>query len=627
MFQRISIKAIILTIIIAGGVTVMAISLFTTGMFRTASLEFQGQSVARLLGTTIDAEMLNLQKPSAELGGYVLKGKETKILVKEVAKSGDAAARQELAKKLSDLFNTKFVNTGILDLKSIRLYDKNLNPMVQSERGPADFPSKLPEELRKMAAGRKGAERMKRLGALWSWNNQPYYSTLVPLGGLRLIGFTEVVTSPVFQLKSLSNTVGLPVLLNDTADKELLKDGDWEQANQENRSIVEYTARSNLGQPSFVVEALEDFTDLNAGIKDIQTKILAIFAALIFLGILGSLWILRQALFIPVAETVKAMKRVADGDLTVTCSANGNGLKEISVIQSTLSNLIQRLSSDVNGVVSSSQHITSQVSELDQVAHDTNDLMQDQRDQLGLMATAMEEMVSTVQAVAKSATEAAGAADYANKEAESGHQVVDETVNRIEGLAEQMDNTTVTIQQLGQDTDNIGAVLDVIRGIAEQTNLLALNAAIEAARAGEQGRGFAVVADEVRSLASRTQQSTQEIQDMIEHLQDGARKAVSAMEQNRSDTSKSVDQAGKLNEFLGRIIKSVMATTDMITQIASAAEEQSMVAEEINLNVVKIGDAAEVSAQGAQRTSSVGEELTSQSERLKGLVSRFKVNS
>jgi len=625
MFQRISIKAIILTIIIAGGVTVMMISLFTTGMFRTASLEFQGQSVARLLGTTIDAEMLNLQKPSAELGGYVLKGKETKILVKEVAKSGDAAARKELAKKLSDLFNTKFVNTGILDLKSIRLYDKDLNPIAQSDRGPADFPSKLPEELRKMAAGRKGAERMKRLGALWSWNNQPYYSTLVPLGGLRLIGFTEVVTSPVFQLKTLSHTVGLPVILKDTADKELLKAGDWEQANEENRSIVEYTARSNLGQPSFVVEALEDFTDLNAGIKDIQTKILAIFAVLIFLGILGALWILRQALFIPVAETVKVMKRVADGDLTVTLSTKG--LKEISVITSTLTDLIQRLSSDVNGVVSSSQHITSQVSELEQVAHNTNDLMQDQRDQLGLMATAMEEMVSTVQAVAKSATEAAGAADYANKEAESGHQVVDETVNRIQGLAEQMDNTTVTIQQLGQDTDNIGAVLDVIRGIAEQTNLLALNAAIEAARAGEQGRGFAVVADEVRSLASRTQQSTQEIQDMIENLQDGARKAVSAMEQNRNNTSKSVDQAGKLNEFLERIIQSVMATTDMITQIASAAEEQSMVAEEINSNVVKIGDAAEISVQGAQRTSSVGEELTSQSERLKRLVSRFKIHN
>jgi methyl-accepting chemotaxis protein len=625
MFQRISIRAIILTIIIAGGATVMAISLFTTGMFRTASLEFQGQSVARLVGTTIAAEMLNLQQPSAELGSYVLKDKETKKLVKQIAKSKDDDAQKVLSAKLSELFNTKFVNTGILDLKSIRLYDKDLNPLVQSDRGPADFPSKLPEELRKLASGRKGAERMKRIGALWNWNNQPFYSTLVPLGGLRLIGYTEVVTSPVFQLKSLSQTLGLPIILKGTSGKELLKSGDWDQAEQESFSVVDYMARSNTGQPALAVEALEDFSELNAGIQDIQVKILAIFAALIFLGISGALWVLRQALFIPVAETVKAMKQVADGDLTV--SMTSKGLKEIAIITSTLTDLIQRLSSDVNGVINSSQQVTKQVSELEQVATDTNDRMQDQRDQLGQMATAMEEMVATVQAVAKSATEAAGAADYANKEAESGHQVVDETINRINGLAEQMDNTTVTIQQLGQDTDNIGAVLDVIRGIAEQTNLLALNAAIEAARAGEQGRGFAVVADEVRSLASRTQQSTQEIQDMIENLQDGARRAVTAMEENRNNTGKSVDQAGKLNEFLNRIIHSVMSTNDMITQIASAAEEQSMVAEEINQNVVKIGDAAELSVQGAQRTSVVGEELTSQSEHLKRLVSRFKVDT
>ncbi len=271
--------------------------------------------------------------------------------------------------------------------------------------------------------------------------------------------------------------------------------------------------------------------------------------------------------------------------------------------------------------------MASQVSELEQVATDTNDRMQDQRDQLGQMATAMEEMVSTVQAVARSATEAADAANDANKEAEGGHQIVDETVNRIKGLAEQMDTTTGTIQQLGQDSENIGTVLDVIRGIAEQTNLLALNAAIEAARAGEQGRGFAVVADEVRSLASRTQQSTQEIQEMIEHLQGGAKQAVAAMEENRISTSQSVEQAGKLSEFLGRIEQSVMTTNDMITQITSAAEEQSMVAEEINLNVVKIGNAAELGVQGAQRTSSVGEELTGQSKHLKRLVDRFKVNT
>ncbi len=625
MLQRISIKAIILTLIIGGGATVLALTLFTTSMFRTASLEFQGQSVARLLGTTIAAEMLALQKPSAELGSYVLRDKATKKLVKKLIKGRDESDKQMLAKNLSDLFHTKFVNTGLLELEKVRLYDKDLNPLAQSEEGLADLPVKMPEELRKQAAARKGADRMKRLGALWSWNNQPFYSTLVPLGGLRLLGYTEVVSSPVFKLKSLSDTVGLPVVLKGTNGKELLKAGDWKQAENENRSVVDYTAKSSLGQPVLAVSALEDFTNLNAGVQDIQIKILVIYAVLISVGVISALWILRKALFIPVAATVKAMQRVADGDLTVTLPTTG--LKEISVITSTLTTLIRNLSSDVNGVINSSQQVASQVSELEQVATDTNDRMQNQRDQLGQMATAMDEMVSTVQAVAKSATEAADAANDANKEAKGGHEIVDDTVNRIQVLAEKMDVTTGAIQQLGQDTENIGAVLDVIRGIAEQTNLLALNAAIEAARAGEQGRGFAVVADEVRSLASRTQQSTQEIQEMIENLQEGARRAVAAMEENRNSTSQSVDQAGKLGEYLGRIVGSVVTTNDMITQIASAAEEQSLVAEEININVVKIGDAAELSVQGAQRTSSVGEELTGQSEHLKRLVDRFKVNA
>ncbi len=623
MFQRISIKAIILTIIVVGGTTVMALSLFTTLEFRSASLEFQGRSVTRLLNTTIAAELLALEKKSAELGEYALKDRATKKLVKTVVKSGDREARQELSQLVGDQFNQKYVTTGILDLKKIRLYDKKLNLLTQSDKGLAQLPSKMPEELRGQAASRKGAERLKRLGALWSWNNQPLYSTLVPMGGLKLLGYAEIVTSPIHQFRSLSQTVGLPIRIKANGDKEVLKAGDWKQADSKNHAPVSYTAQTVLSQPVFAVEALEDFSSLNAEVQNVQIKILVIYAALIVVGIFSTLWILRLALFVPIAETVKAMQRVADGDLTVTLATKG--LKETSVITSTLMSLIQHLRCNVEGVVHSSQQVASQVSELDQVASGTNKRMRDQRDQIEQIAKAMEEMVTTVHAVAKSAAKAADGAGNASVEVEGGRQIVDETVNHIKGLADQMDTTTGVIQQLGRDTDNIGAVLEVIRGIAEQTNLLALNAAIEAARAGEQGRGFAVVADEVRSLASRTQQSTQEIQEMIEHLQGGARNAVNAMEESRNSTGHTVEQAFKLNEYLDRIVHSVMTTSDMVTQIASAAEEQSAVAEEINRNVAGIGDVAELGVRGVQQTSSVGEELSRQSEHLEQLVEHFKI--
>ncbi|THB70290.1 MAG: methyl-accepting chemotaxis protein [Gammaproteobacteria bacterium] len=216
-----------------------------------------------------------------------------------------------------------------------------------------------------------------------------------------------------------------------------------------------------------------------------------------------------------------------------------------------------------------------------------------QKAEVDKVATAMTEMSATVHEVARNATEAAEAAQRADEETSKGKMVVSQAIEAIDLLASEVNDAAQVIHRLEQDSDEIGAVLDVIRGIAEQTNLLALNAAIEAARAGEQGRGFAVVADEVRTLAQRTQQSTQEIQNMIERLQSGAQDAVKAMEQGRSRAQVGVEQAAEAGTSLETIAQAVGTISDMNTQIATAAEEQSVVAEEINLNIVSISDMAD----------------------------------
>ena len=203
--------------------------------------------------------------------------------------------------------------------------------------------------------------------------------------------------------------------------------------------------------------------------------------------------------------------------------------------------------------------------------------------------------------------------------------MVERTINAIDALANEVDRAANVIHRLEQDSDQIGTVLDVIKGIAEQTNLLALNAAIEAARAGEQGRGFAVVADEVRTLASRTQHSTSEIQQMIERLQAGAQEAVSVMEDSRSRASDSVSSAQSAGQSLGSITQSVASITDMNTQIAAAADEQSAVAEEINKNIVNINHAAELAANGAQQTSAASTALAELAQDLQEMVGQFKV--
>ncbi|MFZ5593945.1 MAG: methyl-accepting chemotaxis protein [Pseudomonadota bacterium] len=247
-----------------------------------------------------------------------------------------------------------------------------------------------------------------------------------------------------------------------------------------------------------------------------------------------------------------------------------------------------------------------------------------QRSETDRVATAMNEMSATVQEVARNAGQAANAAHQADEAARSGRQIVMQSIDAIDALAREVEHTAQVIQKLETESGSIGTVVDVIKSIAEQTNLLALNAAIEAARAGEQGRGFAVVADEVRTLASRTQQSTQEIQQMIQRLQHGASEAVQVMIQGRSQAQASVQQAAKAGESLEAITRAVSNITDMNTQIASAAEEQSAVAEEINRNILIISQVGDQSATGAQQTAAASEELARLAIQLRSLVTQFK---
>ncbi|MEL0584258.1 MAG: methyl-accepting chemotaxis protein [Candidatus Thiodiazotropha sp. (ex. Lucinoma kazani)] len=237
----------------------------------------------------------------------------------------------------------------------------------------------------------------------------------------------------------------------------------------------------------------------------------------------------------------------------------------------------------------------------------------------------MTEMSATVREVASSVSETSHAAAGVNDQASTGLQVMQDTQTQIHQLAGEIEMAADTIQQLEQYTLDIGSVLDVIKGIAEQTNLLALNAAIEAARAGEQGRGFAVVADEVRNLASKTQASTEEINQMIEKLQNGSRQAVSAMSLSKEKAGSATTQASKTGDALSTIVESIGQINDMSSQIAGAAEEQSAVAEEINKSVVQINSMTEQTSAGSKQTSIAGGNMSRLASDLQGLVDKFKV--
>ncbi|WP_022961271.1 methyl-accepting chemotaxis protein [Halopseudomonas pelagia] len=312
-----------------------------------------------------------------------------------------------------------------------------------------------------------------------------------------------------------------------------------------------------------------------------------------------------------------------DGDLTKRLAVDRND--ELGDIARGFNAFLDKLQGMIREVVSSVQQVTDASENTADIAMRTNDGIQRQLSEIDMVATAVTEMTATAQDVARNAAQAAEAANNADGSAHHGREVVKSTATAIQALSGDIQQAVASVQSLARDSDNITGILETIRGIAEQTNLLALNAAIEAARAGEQGRGFAVVADEVRNLAQKTQRSTEEIQTMIEQLQKGTRDTVKVMEQSRARTEQSVLQAEEADAALTSITQAVSIITEMNTQIASAAEQQSAVAEDVNRNVSTIDQVAKSVAGGAQEASEASAGLTKLAEHQRRLINQFKV--
>ena len=326
-----------------------------------------------------------------------------------------------------------------------------------------------------------------------------------------------------------------------------------------------------------------------------------------------------------VMNVVDALDEIAEGEGDLTQRLDSKGNDEIGKLANSFNRFMSKLQPIIRQVSDSTLELSTSAERMTSISAENKTSSARQHQETELVASAMTEMTATVHEVARNSESAAMSAREANTEASKGQSVVAATIDSINQLANEVEAAADVIQRLEKDCVDIGSIMNVIRGISEQTNLLALNAAIEAARAGEQGRGFAVVADEVRTLASRTQQSTDEIQEMVERLQSGTTQAVNAMAKGRAQAHASVDHVARAGESLSVISNSVTIISEMNAQIATAAEEQTAVAEEINRNIITISDLGHHVTSSSEKAASSSGEISLMSSNLRNLVGRFKV--
>ncbi|WP_109514364.1 methyl-accepting chemotaxis protein [Pseudomonas ovata] len=345
--------------------------------------------------------------------------------------------------------------------------------------------------------------------------------------------------------------------------------------------------------------------------------------AVAFLAAFGLGMFISRLISTPIATAVASAQRVASGDLTQPITSTR--LDEAGQLLTALGSMQSGLKGTIQQIASAADQLASAAEELNAVTEESSRGLTRQNDEIQLAATAVNEMTAAVEEVARNAISTSDASRVTSAEAASGRDQAREAVKAIDTVSNEISSSTVQVEELAGQVREIGKVLDVIRGIAEQTNLLALNAAIEAARAGEQGRGFAVVADEVRALAARTQASTGEIEAMISSVQSSADQAVRAMGNSRSLASDTQSLAQATGQSLERIAHSIAQINDRNMLIATASEEQAHVAREVDRNLVNIQDLSTQTAAGANQTSASSQELSRLAVSFNGLVSQFRL--
>jgi methyl-accepting chemotaxis protein len=485
---------------------------------------------------------------------------------------------------------------------------------------------------------RSDGQSLKRINRLGSLFDQTVFS--------RDANFVYALTADTGQLaKHDANLKNMQQMLSGISDD--IRAGGWPLEDRDSIKRLDEKLRAyidTLHQTLAGADVKQAVIKLNESLSSLQSDINELYAAeetrakkgvdfvvgvlggvTLFALVLGGLvaWIIGRQIVIPLQQALQASERIANGDLTAELQSHR--ADELGQLLRSINNMTQRLRDVISQIGGSSHRLAASASQLATITTQTQDGIDSQKSETDLVATAMNEMTATVLEVARNSEDAAGAAKKADLEASNALQISQQAVAQIETLAREVGMSAKSMTRLHQESERIGGVLDVIKTVAGQTNLLALNAAIEAARAGEVGRGFAVVADEVRGLAQRTQQSSEEIESLIEGLQRIAQESSRMMQSSVQQTQSTVTGVRNTGDALATITQQVSDIQQMSMLIATAAEEQTAVAEEINRSVLNVRETADQSATASAEIAASSVELAQLGGELQSLVRRFKV--